>query len=63
MNTHDPVNQDVFISGSVHRAAEPWDPYNWNLFVDILVKAGPGNAVVDVGANISYFSLLAASMG
>ena len=63
MNTHDPINQDVFISGSVHRATGPWDSYIWNLFVNILAKAGPGNIVVDVGANIGYFSLLAASMG
>uniref|UniRef100_A0A7S0MHW8 Methyltransferase FkbM domain-containing protein n=1 Tax=Cryptomonas curvata TaxID=233186 RepID=A0A7S0MHW8_9CRYP len=63
MNTHDPVNQDVFISGSVHRATEPWDSYIWTLFVNILEKAGPGTTVVDVGANIGYFSLLAASMG
>jgi len=62
--THDPIRQDVFISGSVHRATEPWDPYIWNLFVNILTKTGPNtDLIVDVGANLGYFTLLAASMG
>ena len=67
INTHDPVNQDVYISGSVHHIHQrgPWDPYIWNLFVNTLSKkAGHDKiVVVDVGANLGYFSLLAASMG
>ena len=63
INTHDPVNQDIYISGTVHQGTQPWDPYVWNLFVRILADAGPDNLVVDVGANLGYFSLMAASMG
>ena len=63
INTHDPINQDVYISGSVHQRTGPWDPYIWNLFVNILSKSEYEKLVVDVGANLGYFSLLAASMG
>ena len=63
INTHDPFNQDLYISRSVHQRTGPWDPYIWDLFVDILSKYGRDKLVVDVGANLGYFSLLAASMG
>jgi len=63
MNTHDPDAQDVFISGSVHRSQSPWDPFIWNLFVNVLSDSRHEAIVVDVGANLGYFSLLAASMG
>ena len=63
MNTHDPDAQDVFISGSVHRSQSPWDPFIWNLFVNVLSDSQHTAIVVDVGANLGYFSLLAASMG
>jgi len=61
MNTHDPVTEDIFISGSVHAGLQPWDPYVWDLFVRILRPRG--GLVVDVGANLGYFSLMAAAMG
>ena len=60
INTHDPVRQDVFISGSVHAQKTPWDVFIWDLIVRVSTEPG---LVVDVGANIGYFSLLAASLG
>lgn len=62
INTHDPITQDIFISGSVHGKRQ-WDPYIWDLFVRVLQKDNTNKLVVDVGANLGYFSLLAASMG
>ena len=29
MDTHDPVTQDVYISGSVHGGTKPWDRFIW----------------------------------
>jgi hypothetical protein len=64
INTHDPVHHDIYISGSIHHQRDrPWDHYIWNLFVQILSKERPGQLVVDVGANIGYFSLQAAALG
>ena len=60
VNTHDPIKQDVFISGSVHAKQAPWDKFIWDLIVRVSKKPG---LVVDVGANIGYFSLLAAALG
>jgi len=62
MSTHDPVTEDVYISGSVHAGLAPWDPYVWDLFARVL-KPGGGGLVVDVGANLGYFSLMAAALG
>ena len=61
INTHDPTAQDVYISGSVHRG-ERWDPFLWALLVHVLL-AQPQQLVVDVGANLGYFSLMAAALG
>ena len=61
INTHDPVAQDVYISGSVHRG-ERWDPFLWALLVHVLAQQQPV-VVVDVGANLGYFSLMAAALG
>ena len=63
ISTHDPVAEDIYISGSVHAAQTPWDPYVWDLFLRVLHNAPADAAVVDVGANIGYFSLMAASLG
>lgn len=65
IDTHDPKTQDQFISASVHSREEPWDRYIW----DRIVSLTPPNVrdsnllFVDVGANIGYFTLTAASMG
>jgi FkbM family methyltransferase len=63
LNIHNPVTEDIFISGSTH-AGRIWDPYIWDLFVRILQQAPrrPG-LVVDVGANIGYFTMMAAALG
>jgi FkbM family methyltransferase len=66
IDTHDPVSQDTFISASVHSGSEPWDVYVWNALVSALTKnSTPGHhpSMVDVGANLGYFSLAAASLG
>lgn len=65
INTHDPLRQDLFISGSVHAARAPWDPFIWDLVVRLSAAepASDKGLVVDVGANIGYFSLLAAALG
>lgn len=61
INTHDPVNQDAYVSASVHHG-KTWDPYIWDVFVRVL-ETGSEHIVVDIGANLGYFSLMAASMG
>lgn len=63
INTHDPVNQDIYISGSVHGGQQPWDAYIWTFVVSILQSAAYTSLFVDVGANLGYFSLVAAAMG
>lgn len=64
IDTHDPVSQDVFVSGRVHSKREPLDPYVWDRLVSILKGVDHRIPVmVDVGANLGYFSLAAASLG
>lgn len=68
INTHDPVHEDIFISGSVHAPGGrqgPWDPYIWDVFVRMLGSSttGPPLLVLDVGANLGYFTLMAAALG
>lgn len=50
--------QDAFVSRRI-REEGIWEPYETSLLLSIL---GPGDVFVDVGANIGYFSLLAASV-
>jgi FkbM family methyltransferase len=64
IDTHDPVSQDIFISGSVHAKQQPWDVFVWDRLVAILsgtIDRIP--VMVDVGANLGYFSLAGASIG
>lgn len=63
IDTHDPVSQDRYISASVHEAKTPWDSYIWDRIVSLTPSDASGLVFVDVGANIGYFSLAAASMG
>jgi len=63
INTHNPVEQDIYISGTVHQK-KIWDPYVWNMLMSIFDRHPPSEGIfVDVGANLGYFSLMAASMG
>jgi FkbM family methyltransferase len=64
INTHDPVNQDVYISGSVHFGTKPWDSFVWDRLIQLSnTKHHNHTLFVDVGANIGFFSLTMASLG
>ena len=63
MDTHDPLTQDVYISGSAHAGVEPWDPFIWERIVALSQGVPKGSHFVDVGANLGYFSLMASSLG
>jgi FkbM family methyltransferase len=65
IDTHDPVLQDIFISGNVHYGSEQWDHAVWDALVLILQKTSMDHTpvMVDVGANLGYFSLAAAALG
>ena len=63
INTHDPVSQDMYVSAHIHsHSPRPWDPYLWDLMVSLLHNQ-PRQLIVDVGANLGYFSFMAAAMG
>ena len=64
IDTHDPVSQDIYISGSVH-SKRVWDSFVWDKLVFILndMPVGHTPVMVDVGANIGYFSLAALALG
>jgi FkbM family methyltransferase len=58
------VTQDVFISASAHSGVQPWDPFVWDCILALSQRIQPKGAhFVDVGANIGYFTLMAASLG
>mmetsp|Transcript_9230 Transcript_9230/g.30823 ORF Transcript_9230/g.30823 Transcript_9230/m.30823 type:complete len:587 (-) Transcript_9230:392-2152(-) len=63
MNTHNPDSEDTFISKAIHNK-QIWDKPVWRVFKHVLVnlKLPPG-LVLDVGANLGYFSLWALAMG
>jgi FkbM family methyltransferase len=63
IDTHDPVTQDVYISGAAHAGVAPWDPFIWDRIVALSRGVPKGSLFVDVGANLGYFSLMAASLG
>jgi FkbM family methyltransferase len=64
INIHDPNTQDIYISGSIHKKQKPWDVFIWELILRTSTQITSTNKLfVDVGANIGYFSLLAASLG
>lgn len=60
INTHNPQTQDIYISASAHQNKEPWDKYIWDLIISVTHEP---SVIVDIGANIGYFSLMAASLG
>ena len=63
MNTHDPEQEDRFISRAVHHHTI-WDEYVFNVLKYVLVTKGlPPSRVIDVGGNIGYFSMWALAMG
>lgn len=57
---HD-VQNDIYISNSLITSGL-WEPKSTELFLDIL-KDNPNLTVLDVGANIGYYSLMAAAAG
>lgn len=65
LDTHDPILQDVYISGTVHKGVQTWDPYIWDRLMKLTPKSWPQEPplFVDVGANLGYFSLAMASLG
>lgn len=67
INTHDPVTQDIYISGRIHNGNTPWDSFIWDLIVRVSKEnaddGGFTGLIVDVGANIGYFSLQALALG
>lgn len=60
INTHDPKTQDIYISATAHENKTPWDKYIWDLIISVTHEP---SIIIDVGANIGYFSLMAASLG
>ena len=66
IDTHDPETEDIYISAGLHNAGV-WDNYIFRMFEEILKTVPHDNInpplVVDIGANIGYFSLVAASKG
>jgi FkbM family methyltransferase len=60
-----PVPQFSIDTHSVLSGKGPWDKHVWDKLVSLLTASGPGHAplFVDVGANLGYFSLAAASLG
>jgi FkbM family methyltransferase len=50
--------QDKYVSRQI-REQGIWEPYETSLVLKLL---GPGSVFVDVGANLGYFSLIAASL-
>ena len=66
INTHDPIKQDIYISGAI-QGKTPWDVYLWTLMVEVAPRPTDRivskTVMVDVGANIGYFALMSAAMG
>ena len=66
INVHDPVTEDQYISKSILDNGV-WDEYILKIFQHVLLPVPKAERrsklVVDVGANIAYFSLTAASYG
>jgi FkbM family methyltransferase len=67
IDTHDPVTQDHHVSASVHNGDTPWNHFIWDRIVSLTpsVTEVRNNKLVfvDVGANLGYFSMAAASLG
>jgi FkbM family methyltransferase len=56
------VWHDVFISRSL-QSAGIWEPYIVEEFIEAVERGGSDAGVLDVGANIGYYTLLAAKLG
>jgi FkbM family methyltransferase len=63
MDTLDPDLQDTYVSAWVHTGLRPWDEYIWDRVAALSQEQRDSNVFVDVGANLGYFTLAAASLG
>ncbi|XP_045179742.2 uncharacterized protein LOC123539248 [Mercenaria mercenaria] len=55
------LDKDAFVSGDIHRTGQ-WEPVVTRIIYDVL-NQGRKMTFIDIGANMGYFSLLAASIG
>ena len=56
------TDKDIYISASLLSKTAIWEPYHTPLFQKAL-RIHPNAVVIDIGANLGYYGLLAVTMG
>nr|KAG5709703.1 hypothetical protein BaRGS_027728 [Batillaria attramentaria] len=56
-----PTQQDIYISAAL-LSSGVWEPYMTRVY-QVALKKHPAAAVIDIGANVGYYSLMAGTMG